>query len=132
MKKFALLAVVAVAAAGAVFAGNAAANDPTIVASSYGFACGVFDRDGSIFITTNSSDVVLLNGKEILHCVGQGTPGSTIVTQSGFACGLVFSGISTDPLNSSRVGRAGESQLWCYAHGVVLGPTAAGPAGAQG
>jgi hypothetical protein len=74
---------------------------------------------------------VFANGKEVLHCVGQGTPGDTIVTQSGFACGLVFSGISADPLNSSRVGRLGESQLWCYAHGVS--PTAAsGSAGAQG
>jgi hypothetical protein len=133
MKKFALLAVVAVAAVGAGVAGNAlASGTPTIIASASGFPCNVFDRDGSLFTTTNSSSVVFASGKEVLHCTGQGTPGDTIVTQSGFACGLFFGGVSTDPANSSRVGRNGESQLTCYGHGVTPTAAAAGPAGAQG
>jgi hypothetical protein len=130
MKKFALLAVVAVAAVSAALVGNALASGGS--QSTSGFACGVFDRDGSIFITTQSVSTLYSSGKEVLHCVGQGTPGDTIVTQSGFACGMVYDGISTDPANSSRVGRNGESQLWCYAHGVSPTSSSAGPAGAIG
>ena len=131
MKKFALLAsLVATVAFGSVLAGTALANDPTIIAESKGFACGVFDRDGSIFITENSRAYLLANGKEVLHCIGQGTPGDTIVNFNGFACGMVFTGISTDPLNKNKVSRLGQSQLWCY--GQAVDDAAAGPAGALG
>jgi hypothetical protein len=131
MKKFALLAVVAVAAVGAAMAGNAlATGEPTIVAEASGFTCGVFDANGNIFITTTSDSKLYANGKEVLHCIGQGTGNGTVVYFSGFACGMVFTGISTDPLNKDRVSKSGESQLWCYGH--AGGASWSGTAGAQG
>jgi hypothetical protein len=132
MKKLALLASI-VATAAVVGVGVASATgEPNIVASSEGFACNVFNREGGLFTTFNSSSILLENGKEILHCIGAGAgKGDTIVTQSGFACGMVFTGLSTDPNNSSKVSRLGQSQLWCY--GQAGGDAAAsGPAGAIG
>jgi len=118
MKKFVLLFVLAAAVASSVAITSASGGTPNPVATATGFACNVFDRDGSLFTTFQSTSTLYASGKEVLHCIGQGTPGDTIVTQSGFACGMFFDGVSTDPANSSRVGRDGESQLWCFAHGV--------------
>lgn len=132
MKKWTLLVALIAAAAVSVFVGTALANGGTIVAEERGFACGVFDRDGSIFITTNSRSYLLENGKEVLHCIGQGTPGDTIVTFNGFACGMVFTGISTDPNNTNKVSRLGLSQLWCYNHAAPTASPSGGTAGAIG
>ena len=131
MKKLALFASMAAIVAVSVVGVASATGDPTVVASSEGFACNVFDANGNIFITTHSSSKLLLNGKEILHCIGQGAGNGTVVTQSGFACGLVFTGLSTDPNNSSRVSKSGESQLWCYGR-AGEDAAASGPAGAIG
>ena len=114
MKKLGLLAsmlaIVAVVGVGVA----SATGDPIVVDELTGFDCGVFDANGDIFITTHSSSKLLKNGKEILHCIGLGTGNGTVVTQEGFACGMVFTGVSEDPNNRSRVSKSGESQLWCY------------------
>jgi hypothetical protein len=131
MKKLALLASMLAIVGVSVVGVASATGEPTVVASSFEFDCGVFDANGNIFITNHSSSKLLLNGKEILHCIGQGAGNGTVVTQTGFLCGMVFTGISDSPLNSSRVSKSGESQLWCY--GQANGDAAAsGPAGAIG
>jgi hypothetical protein len=132
MKKLALLAsmlaIVAVVGGGVA----SATGDPVVVDEATGFACGVFDADGNIFLTENSSSKLLQNGKEILHCIGTGTGNGTVVTQEGFACGMVFTGISENPNNHSRVSKSGVSQLWCYGHtSPIIAPTG-GTAGAIG
>ncbi len=131
MKKLALVAsmvaIVAVVGVGVA----SATGDPVVVEESTGFECGVFDANGDIFITTHSSAKLLSNGKEILHCIGVGTGNGTVVTQEGFACGMVFTGISEDPNNSSKVSKSGRSQLWCYGHAAPLTAPSA-PAGAIG
>jgi hypothetical protein len=136
MRKLTLLvALVAVAAVSAVMVSSALANDPNPRAQSLGFACGVFDENGNIFITFQSSDTLYQN-KEQLHCVGQSPTGGngTVVTQSGFACGLVFTGISTNAANYSRVSKSGESQLSCFQYPLPTAPSApaSGTAGAVG
>jgi hypothetical protein len=131
MKKLALL-VAMVASVAAVSVGVASATgDPVVVAEVSGFACGVFDADGNIFITTNSNSKLLENGKEILHCIGESGVKGDIVVFEGFLCGMVFTGISDSPLNRDKVSRLGQSQLWCY--GQASGDAAqGGPAGAIG
>ena len=57
---------------------------------------------------------MLYNGKEILHCKGQATGNGSVVNFSGFLCGMVFTGLSSDPNNNGRVSKSGQSQLWCY------------------
>ena len=131
MKKLALLAsmvaIVAVVGVGVA----SATGDPVVVEESTGFDCGVFDANGDIFITTHSSAKLLQNGKEILHCIGVGTGNGTVVTQEGFACGMVFTGLSENPNNSSKVSKSGVSQLWCYGRAAdPIAPSA--PAGAIG
>ena len=131
MKKLALL-VSMVAVVAAVGVGVASATDPPrIVAEETGFVCNIFNADGSLSQTTDSRATLLYNGKEILHCTGQAIGNGSVVNFEGFACGMVFTGLSTDPNNNGRVGKSGFSQLWCYNRAA---PTAAvsGPAGAIG
>jgi hypothetical protein len=129
MKKLALLVVlVAVAAVSAVMVSGAlASGTPTVVT---GFACNVFDENGGLFVTFQSNDTTYASGKETLHCIGQSPTGGngTVVTYSGFGCNLLNSS-SANPLNSDRVSKTGESQLWCYGS-VTTAPS--GPAGAVG
>jgi hypothetical protein len=120
MKKFAVLFVLVAGVVGSVAISSATANgDPTIVQQATGFSCGTFNADGSINITTASVDSVFVNGKEVLHCIGQDPSGGdgTVHKFTGFLCGLFFGGLSSDPLNNDRVSKSGESQLWCYGHG---------------
>ncbi len=131
MKKLALL-VAMVASVAAVSVGVASATgDPTVVASADGFACGVFTADGGIIVTTNSHSDLYLNGKEVLHCIGEGAGAGAPTYFNGFLCGMVFTGLSDSPLNKDKVSRLGQSQLWCY--GQASGDAAqGGPAGAIG
>jgi hypothetical protein len=134
MKKWALMAAtVAAAAVSAVAVSGAFANGGTIVAESTGFACGIFNASGGIEITTNSRSYLLENGKEVLHCQGQ-TSGAdgTVHLFEGFACGMVFTGISTDPNNNNRVSKSGWSQLWCYNRASDAAAPSGGAAGALG
>jgi hypothetical protein len=136
MKKLALLAtLVAATAVGAVLVSGAVAGTPNPIAQSTGFACGVFDENGNIFITFQSSDTLFQN-KEQLHCVGQSPSGGngTVVTQSGFGCNLVFTGFSANAQNFSRVSKSGESQLSCFQYPLGDSPSASvsGAAGAAG
>jgi hypothetical protein len=130
MKKWALMATM-VAAVSAVAVSGALANGGTIVAEERGFLCGIFNADGSIALTSDSRAYLLENGKEVLHCTGQATGNGTVVTFEGFACGMVFTGISTDPNNNARVSKSGFSQLWCYNRASTAAPSG-GPAGALG
>ena len=131
MKKLALLASM-VATVAVVGVGVASAEgDPTVVAESTGFACGVFTADGGIILTENSKSQLYLNGKEVLHCIGEGAGKGSPTYFNGFLCGMVFTGISDSALNTDKVSRLGQSQLWCY--GQANGDAAAsGPAGAIG
>jgi hypothetical protein len=127
MKKLALLASM-VAIVGVTVVGVASAEGtPTIVASVTGFPCAIQDANGDFQITTNSSSKLLLNGKEILHCIGQGAGNGTVITLSGFLCGMVYTGLSDSPLNSNRISKSGELQLWCY--GQASRGDAASPSG---
>jgi hypothetical protein len=133
MKKLALLAVlVAATAVGAVMVSSALASGPR--ASDSGFACGVFDENGGIFITTQSSETWYGSGKDALHCIGQSPSGGngSYVSYNGFACNLLFTGISTSPNNSDTVSKTGESQLWCYGFSTSAPSAASGAAGAIG
>ena len=117
----------------AVGVGVASATDePRIVAEESGFTCGIFNADGSIAITTDSRATLLYNGKEILHCTGQATGNGSVVTFEGFLCGMVFTGLSSDPNNNARVAKSGYSQLWCYNRAAPAAAPDGGPAGAIG
>jgi hypothetical protein len=132
MKKLALFASMVAVVAVSVVGVASATGDPTVVATSEGFACGVFDADGNIFITTNSNSDLYLNGKEVLHCIGESGVKGPIVNYSGFLCGMVFTGLSDSPLNSDKVSRLGQSQLWCYGQAAADASPSGGPAGAIG
>jgi hypothetical protein len=126
MKKLALL-VAMFASVAAVSVGVASATgEPNVVAEVSGFACGVLDADGNIFITTNSNSKLLENGKEILHCIGESGVKGPLTVYSGFGCNLPFTGFSDNPLNTDKVSRLGQSQLWCY--GQANGDAASGGA----
>jgi hypothetical protein len=114
MKRLALLVTLVCAVAGSVAIASALAGTPNPVAQSLNFACGVEDANGNIFITTQSSDTLYANGKEQLHCVGIGPGNGTYIVRTGFACGLVFTGVSFDPNNKETVSKSGEAQLTCF------------------
>ncbi len=107
MKKLVALGLTVFAVA--AFATTASATGPTFDES--GVSCGVFDRDGSLVLTTDSRLVAYASGKVTLRCEADGTPGSNIVTTSGFLCGLGPFGTTTDSTN--RVGKNGHIQLSC-------------------
>ena len=130
MKKLALL-VAMVASVAAVSVGVASATVTRLWSASGRFACGVFTADGGIIVTTNSNSELYLNGKEVLHCIGQDAGTGSPTYFNGFLCGMVFTGLSDSALNKDKVSRLGQSQLWCY--GQASGDAASGgPAGAIG
>ena len=132
MKKLALLAAMALTACVVGVGVASAEGDPTVVASESGFACGVFTADGGIIITTNSKSELYLNGKEVLHCIGEGAGKGSPTYFNGFLCGMVFTGISDSALNTDKVSRLGQSQLWCYGQASDAAAPSGGSAGAIG
>jgi hypothetical protein len=113
MKKVlaALAAIVATAAVAVGTAGAEGSADPLLVIT--GEPCGVLDRDGSGIVTTDMSFIWYQSGKAVLRCQAQGTPGSTVVTFSGFGCSLGPLGDATHSKNVIR--REGHIQLVCTA-----------------
>jgi len=120
MKKLALLATLVAAVAGSVAVSGAFASaSPAFASQVTGYSCGVYDYDGSIFITNQSSDTLYNSGKEQEHCWGQdasGGDGSYHLFQ-GFACGLYFTGVSVNPANKDTVSKTGASALTCFNDG---------------
>ena len=132
MKKLALLLVLVAAVAGSVVASGSFASGG-IVAQATNFDCGVSDAFGNVFVTDQSSSTLYSSGKEQLHCVGQGAGNGSVVVQTGFLCGMFFTGVSSDPNNIDRISKSGESQLTCYnLVPLDLKPSAASSAGAIG
>lgn len=120
MKKVAMLFATAVACM-AVVAGTASAGGGggTVVAS--GFACGVFDGNGNVFITTDSVLTVYSNqqgSKAVLQCNGNGAPAPSLTFfnfgNTGASCGMLDFGSTTNW--SNKVGYNGNSQLTCTQH----------------
>jgi hypothetical protein len=108
MKKV-VLALAALLVAAVIASGATASGGPLF--QEEGILCGVIDRDGSGVLTEDSLLVWYSSGKVSLRCLADGTPGSNIVTFSGFYCGLGPFGSTTDSTN--RVGRNGHIQLSC-------------------
>jgi hypothetical protein len=132
MKKLVVL-LAAIAAVATVAIGTASGSGGPIDQQT-GFACNVFDENGNLFTTFQSSDTWWGSGKEQLHCVGQSPTGGngTVVVFSGFACNLLHS-FSTDPRNFDKVSKTGESQLTCYGFAAPPAPPIASTtAGAVG
>jgi hypothetical protein len=112
MRKF-LAVVTAIVATAVVAVGAAGAGDANPLFEDSGFACGVLDRDGSGILTFDSQVIWYQSGKVVLRCNAQGTPGDTVVTFSGFPCGLGPFGSATHSKNVIR--REGHIQLVCTA-----------------
>jgi len=134
MKKLALLATLVAAVAGIVAVSGAFASvpSPSFAAQSTGYSCGVYDFDGSIFITNQSSDTLYNSGKEQEHCWGQDASGGDGAYHvfSGFACGLVYSGVSVNPANKDTVSKTGASALTCFNDGYSA-PASSASVGAR-
>jgi hypothetical protein len=107
MKKLVIAAAMVLATA--IVATAAYASGP--VSDESGIGCNVIDRGGATVFTTDSRLIHYASGKVTLRCIGQGTPGATIETTTGFVCGLAQFGLTTD--SSNRVGKNGEIQLSC-------------------
>ena len=91
----------------------ASASGPIVVAE--GFACGVYDGNGQVFITTNSTLTVYDSGKVVLKCNGNGAGAPALTfynfANTGASCGMLQYGSTTDW--SNKVGYNGNSQLTC-------------------
>ena len=112
MKK--LVVAAATVALAAVFAsGVAAATGGTVVAS--GFACGVLDGNGNVFITYNSTVTAYDSGKVVMKCNGNGAGAPSLTyfnyANTGLVCGIPGYGTTTDW--TDKVGYNGNSQLTC-------------------
>jgi len=127
MKKLALLLTLAAAIAGSVMISSALAGTPNPVAQATGFACNVFDANGNLFTTDQSSDTLFQSGKELEHCVGIGAGNGSVVVfnnaNTGLGCGLFLTATVTTNW-FDRVSKSGESQLTCITEGFS-GPTSA-------
>jgi len=132
MKKLALLATLVAAVAGSVAISSALASppSPSFDQQSTGFACGVFDAYGNTFITFQSSDTLYSSGKEQLHCYGVGPADGNYHLFQGFACGLVYTGISVNPANKDTVSKTGASALTCFNDGYSA-PASSAAVGAR-
>ena len=124
MRKKLALAFVTLLAVGAV-ATTASATGP--IATSEGFACGIFDQNGSIVLADTSFAVWYASGKTYLRCEGWvGNDTGTRIETSGFPCNVPYSGLTTN--SKSSIGKNGLSQLTCIGH---ADPSAASAAGGQ-
>ncbi len=134
MKKFVVAGVTVLVTmlVAAVFAGGVAARSDggTLVAS--GFACGILDASGSVYITTKS-ELWSFQNRSVLRCQGNngvGTapdPGPIYFNfgNTGLSCGMLQFGSTTTW--SDKVGYNGDSQLTCYG---PANPVAAASGGA--
>ena len=113
MKKKLALALATFLVVGAVATTAASASGPTIVAS--GFACNVFDGNGNLFVTTDSTLTLYASGKVVLKCNGNGAGAPSLTyfnyDNTGVTCGMLQYGSTTDW--SNKVGYNGNSQLTC-------------------
>jgi hypothetical protein len=116
MKKFAV-AVVTVLATAALAAGVASGSGGggTVIAAE--FPCGVFDGNGNVFITYNSTLTLYSNqqgAKLKLRCEGDGARAPSLTyfnyDNTGASCGVIY-GSTTDWVD--KVGYNGNSQLTC-------------------
>ena len=113
MKK-ALVAVATALCAAAFFAGGIAASGDGGTVVDSGFACAVFDGNGNLFITTDST-LTEFGSKAVLRCQGTGAPARPArvfdFANTGLTCGMLQFG-STENW-SNKVGWNGLSQLTC-------------------
>jgi len=118
MKKLALLATLVAAVAVSVAASSAFATAPAFAQQSTAFGCTVADENFNGFTTFNSSDTLYNSGKEQLHCWGvDPSPDGAYHEYTGFACGLVYTGISFNPANKNTISKTGASALTCFNDG---------------
>ena len=113
MRKKLLLALSLLAVVGAIAATTASASGPTIVDS--GFACSVYDGNGNLFSTNNSTLTVYDSGKVVLKCNGNGAGAPSLTffnfANTGVPCNVGPYGLTNDW--SNKVGYNGNSQLTC-------------------
>jgi hypothetical protein len=128
MKKL-LAAVVVVLAASAVAVGIASGSGGGGTVVAEGFACGLYDGNQNIFITTNSQEIKYAN-KVVLRCSGDGAPAASLTVFSGFLCSTVTAGLTTD--TTDKVGRNGNSQLTCTVDTTAPASSSSGTAGVAG
>lgn len=108
------VAVAAVLAAAAVTIGvaNASGDGGTVIGS--GFACGVLDGNGAVFITTDSV-LIAYQTKVVLRCTGDGAAAKELTyftyANTGLTCAVPGYGSTTNW--TDKVGRSGNSQLVC-------------------
>ena len=116
MKKL-VLTLAAVCAVAATVVGTGLANPEAGRVVDEGFACGVLDGNGNVFITTDSVLTVYANqqgAKAVLQCEGTGAPAAFLkhynYERTGLVCGTAFGGTTWW---DNKVGRAGHAQLTC-------------------
>ncbi len=113
MKKVVVLIATMFAVAAVTVGIAAAGNGGTLV--DEGFACGVLDGNGEVFVTEDSTLTVYENSRRaVLRCSGWGAPASTLTyfnfENTEMTCGSEF-GSTTNW--KDKVGRNGNSQLTC-------------------
>jgi hypothetical protein len=134
MKKVIVLTTALVAAAALAVGVGSAIGSGGPISEESGFACNFFDESGNVVGPTfQSTDTVYASGKEVLHCIGQSATGGdgAVHLFTGFGCNLLHSS-SASALNSDRVSKTGESQLWCYGTVSPTGSPSGGAAGVIG
>ena len=113
MKKVLVAAATAVCAAGLFAGGIAASGDGGTVVDS-GFACAIYDGNGVLFITTDST-LTEFGSKAVLRCSGVGAPARPAVVfnyaNTGVECAMGQYGSTQNW--SNKVGWNGLSQLVC-------------------
>jgi len=112
MKKFVVAVATVFAVAAVVAGGVSAGSGGTVVAE--GFACGVLDHNGNIFITYKSV-LTRYQNRAVLQCVGDGAGGPGLIHwnfgNTGLSCGMLEFGSTTQW--DDKVGYNGNSQLQC-------------------
>jgi hypothetical protein len=114
-----LLAIVIASLSLVASTASAAGGGGTVVLR--GFACGVIDGNGNLFVTYNSRLTLYVNqqsAKVVMQCegngAGTGVPGlvkNFNYSNTGLECGVPFLGGTTDW--NDKVGYSGNSQLTC-------------------
>jgi hypothetical protein len=100
---------------------------PTPLFEDSGFLCGVIDRGGGSILTDDETYLVWRqNGNVYLRCEAWGTPGSTIETTTGFACGLGDFGSTTTSRNVVRKNGRIQLECWGYADPNAVDAAASG------
>jgi hypothetical protein len=129
MKK-ALVALATALCAAAVFTGGIAASGDGGTVVDSGFACAVFDGNGNLFITTDST-LTEFGSKAVLRCQGTGAPARPArvfdFANTGLECNMLQFGSTQNW--SNKVGWNGLSQLVCI-QALPLADGAATSAGA--